>query len=477
MASSFPTLIQGGMGAGVSGWRLARAVARRGQLGVVSGTALDSILVRHLQTGDKGGHYRAALERFPFPEIARRVLAKHFVPGGKAPDAPFTRLPLHTASLTREQQELIVLAAFAEVDLARQGHGGPVGINLLEKIQLPNLPSLYGAMLAGVDYVLIGAGIPWQIPGALDRLARHEPAEETAMVEGALPGESFTLRFDPAIFGDSLPHVERPRFLAIVSSPVLAAALVKRATGRIDGFVVESPLAGGHNAPPRGALKLTPEGEPVYGPRDEVDWEAMRRLGLPFYIAGTCGSPARLREARALGAQGVQVGTLFALCEESGLAPHLKRQILELCRSGNAHVFTDPTASPTGFPFKVVELEGTLSERALYEVRRRRCDLGYLRRPYRRDDGTVGYRCPSEPVDDYARKGGNPAETDGRKCLCNALVANIGLEQVDADGYRELPLVTAGSDLHQLDPFLDTEDGTFTAEEVVAYMLAETAAP
>ena len=35
-----PTIIQGGMGAAISNWRLARAVAKEGQLGVVSGTAL-----------------------------------------------------------------------------------------------------------------------------------------------------------------------------------------------------------------------------------------------------------------------------------------------------------------------------------------------------------------------------------------------------------------------------------------------------
>ena len=35
-----PLIIQGGMGAGVSNWRLARAVSEQGQLGVVSGIAL-----------------------------------------------------------------------------------------------------------------------------------------------------------------------------------------------------------------------------------------------------------------------------------------------------------------------------------------------------------------------------------------------------------------------------------------------------
>jgi len=63
------------------------------------------------------------------------------------------------------------------VFLAKEGHDGLVGINYLEKIQLPTLPSLYGAMLANVDYVLMGAGIPRAIPGALDHLAQGEPAQ------------------------------------------------------------------------------------------------------------------------------------------------------------------------------------------------------------------------------------------------------------------------------------------------------------
>ena len=61
---TLPTIIQGGMGAGVSDWRLARAVSACGQLGVVSGTALDVIVARRLQAGDQGteggGGLRAA---------------------------------------------------------------------------------------------------------------------------------------------------------------------------------------------------------------------------------------------------------------------------------------------------------------------------------------------------------------------------------------------------------------------------------
>ena len=75
MARGLPRVIQGGMGVGISHWRLARAVSEAGQLGVVSGTALDQILVRRLQDGDPGGHMRRALDRFPFPAMAGRVWA------------------------------------------------------------------------------------------------------------------------------------------------------------------------------------------------------------------------------------------------------------------------------------------------------------------------------------------------------------------------------------------------------------------
>src|SRR5579871_2870392 len=90
-----PTIIQGGMGAGVSNWRLANAVSRLGQLGVVSGTALDQVLCRRLQDGDPGGHMRRALDHFPFPAMAQRVLRDNFIEGGKAATESYRKLPIH----------------------------------------------------------------------------------------------------------------------------------------------------------------------------------------------------------------------------------------------------------------------------------------------------------------------------------------------------------------------------------------------
>src|SRR3974390_2873797 len=172
--SDYPTIIQGGMGAGVSNWRLARAVSELGHLGVVSGTALDQILARRLQDGDPGRHMRRGLDHFPFPEMAERIWQEYYVPGGKNPNASYKTLALHDKDGPRERVELCIVANFVEVFLAREGHKNPVGINYLEKIQIPHLPSLYGAMLAGVGYVLMGAGIPVKIPGVIDRFVNHE---------------------------------------------------------------------------------------------------------------------------------------------------------------------------------------------------------------------------------------------------------------------------------------------------------------
>ena len=170
---TLPMIIQGGMGAGVSDWRLANAVSRTGQLGVVSGTALDTILVRRLQNGDVGGHIRRALAQFPIPAASAFALAHYFIEGGRQSGVAYTLLPLYKAEMSVERQQLLMLSAFVEVYLAKEGHSGLVGMNLLTKIQQPNLATLYGAMLAGVDAVLMGAGIPREFPVAIDALSEH----------------------------------------------------------------------------------------------------------------------------------------------------------------------------------------------------------------------------------------------------------------------------------------------------------------
>lgn len=469
-AGTPPAIIQGGMGIGVSDWRLARAVSQCGQLGVVSGTALDTVLARRLQDGDLGGHMRRAMEHFPLPQAATEMLRRCFKPLGRPPGTPYTLLPMHQQVLDRARNQLTMLAAFVEVHLAKFGHPGLVGINLLTKVQMPNLASLYGAMLAGVDYVVMGAGIPREIPGALDALAEHRPATLRLEVEGESPGSAELLTLDPGEHFKTKPAaLRRPRFLPIVSSNSLATLLARKGTGRVDGLVIEGPTAGGHNAPPRGEATLNERGEPRYGERDAVLLSKIRELGLPFWLAGGTGGPRRHREARAAGAAGVQVGTLFAYCEESGVSEPLKRSVLEHAVRGEVDVRTDAVASPTGYPFKVVEWPGDPSRS---RPRERVCDLGYLRAAYRRPDGRIGYRCASEPVEQYVEKGGDESQTRGRRCLCNALLANVGLAQPRAGGEVEPPLLTSGDDLMSISTFLAGRTH-YTAADVVRYLLGD----
>ncbi|MBI4564234.1 MAG: nitronate monooxygenase [Planctomycetes bacterium] len=475
---SHPKIIQGGMGIGISCWRLARAVSRLGQLGVVSGAALDVLLARRLQDGDLGGHVRHALERFPSRQMADRVWETYFVPGGKELHQPYKAVPMHSKKGARELVELCIVANFVEVFLAREGHDGPVGINYLEKVQLPHLPSLYGAMLGGVGYVLMGAGIPHKIPEVLDRFTRHEPAAYPLHVVGARESDDTMLRFDPHEYLDhDRSPLRRPFFIPIIASNTLATTLLKKSKGRVDGFIIEGPTAGGHNAPPRGKLRLNESGEPVYGERDHVDLDKIRELGLPFWVAGGWASPEKLREVLSLGGAGIQVGTAFALCEESGLEEEYKRRLVEKSMAGTCQVFTDPIASPAGFPFKVARLERTLSERDVYQERTRACDLGYLREAYRRADGTVGYRCPAEPIESYVLKGGSREDTDGRKCLCNALLANVGQAQIRKGGVRERPLITCGDALAEIKQFLPSGRSSYTARDVVERLLADESVP
>jgi NAD(P)H-dependent flavin oxidoreductase YrpB (nitropropane dioxygenase family) len=468
LSIELPAVIQGGMGVGVSSWQLARSVSQAGGLGVVSGTALDLVLARRLQDGDAGGHMRRALAAFPDPAMASRVLDHYFQAAGRA-GRPYRPVPKLTLRQTPEQQELAVVANFCEVWLATEGHDGLVGVNYLEKVQMATPAAALGAILGGVDFVLMGAGVPREIPRLLTDLAEGRVGGVGVDVHGA--EHPHRIEVDPvALLGDALPPLRRPRFLAIISANVLATYLARDEATRPDGFVVEGPRAGGHNAPPRGALVLD-EGEPVYGPRDDVDLDKLAALGLPFWLAGSYGRPDRVAAARAAGAAGVQVGTLFALAEDSGLTHEVRDELREQVVAGTVDVRTDVLASPTGFPFKVAQLPGTLADTAVYDARQRLCDLSYLRTPYVTDDGGIGYRCPGEPAHMFARKGGDVADTVGRACLCNALTADVGLGQTRRDGYSEPALVTLGSDLDGGRDLATSHPDGWTGADVVRWLI------
>jgi NAD(P)H-dependent flavin oxidoreductase YrpB (nitropropane dioxygenase family) len=201
---SQPLIIQGGMGVAVSNWRLARSVAQLGQLGVISGTLLAVVFARRLQAGDPEGHMADAMVHFPLPTIAERVRANYFVAGGKPAGAPFKAVAMPGVNLSQSLNELTVLANFAEIHLAKQGHSNPVGINLLEKIQVATLASLYGAMLAGVDYVLMARASRGKFPECLIASQPARPPRSVSMSSGPPPAPRPSHASIPPYFSTAL---------------------------------------------------------------------------------------------------------------------------------------------------------------------------------------------------------------------------------------------------------------------------------
>ena len=316
-------------------------------------------------------------------------------------------------------------------------------------------------MLAGVDCVLMGAGIPTAIPGILDDLAEWKEVELKIHTEDNPDKIEVKQFFDPKKYCcPAVVKLKRPAFLAIITSHIVGKTMLKKATGSIEGFVVENHLAGGHNAPPRGK---DADGKPMFGDKDAPNLEQIKKLDRPFWIAGGYATAQGLQQARELGAQGIQVGTIFAYCDESGVDSDIKKRVIELYQNDELEVETDFQASPTGYPFKLID-------NGLPQRESRPCDLGYLRETYIKKDCSVGYRCPSEALRQFIKKGGTAEQTEGKQCLCNGLMATIGLPQTRKD-MVEPPMITAGSDFSFLGQLLTREKQSYRAADALQFML------
>ena len=492
-------VIQGGMGVAVSDYRLARATGRSA-VGIFSGTAIAEVLSRRLQDGDPTGEMREALATFPNQAIADRALRLFFQEHGERPHGQslwYRQLPMfnHNTRETSITVDMTVLGAYAEAYLARIGAGpnGKTGLNLLTKLDRPNMHVLAGAMMGGIDVAIMGAGIPDQIPELIHKIKHNqgEPILHGIHTQGQGPSR-FAMPLDLGRYAPDLDTMNHPAFLAIITHHDLARRMSEQEFAP-DGYVIEAPTAGGHNAPPRGSAK-NERGEPVYTEQDLADLSQMLEMGLTFWLAGQRGTHEDYEDALLSGARGVQVGTAFALAQESGWDPELKRRIIdEIASESGLDVYTDPNASPSGFPIKVGRVSGTVSDADVYAARQRICDIGHLRTAHHGVDAhgkpTIGYQCTAEPMEDYLRKVGAaelPPEhpkrrvammrTDGSVCLCNALLAAAGFPRV-RDGVAEPAMVTIGDDANRFLHLINTdESGHFdpykpvTAERVLHYI-------
>lgn len=227
------------MGVNVSSPLLAATVSGasrpgRETLGTISGTAVDRVMARMLQMGSKDADdIVRVLADFPFPEIAEKIITKYH-------NKPNIGIPPFTVNPTTDVIDLTVCANYAFVKLAKQGHSNPISINYLEKISMPHLASIYGAMLAGVDVITMGAGMPFGIPEILQAFAEGREASYTIPV---INGEGYKMKFDPKNhYGSNIPELKIPKFIPIISSDSLGNILkMKLPKGSIYGFAIEAP--------------------------------------------------------------------------------------------------------------------------------------------------------------------------------------------------------------------------------------------
>jgi hypothetical protein len=70
------------------------------------------------------------------------------------------------------------------------------------------------------------------------------------------------------------------------------------------------------------------------------------------------------------------------------------------------------------------------------------------------------------------KKRGDEKELAGRMCLCNGLLAAVGLGQERPDGYKEAPLLTLGATTTDVEDMLKTHPQGWSAKEVVERLLS-----
>ncbi len=252
-------IVQGGMGIGVSAKRLAGSVAAMGGMGTISSVDLR----RH------------------HPDLMARTQGLH--PGEEAKQA------INEANLE---------ALSREINAARhnaQGRG-LLAINVMRAVSEYG-PSITRALECGIDAVVVGAGLPLDLPD----LAKDHP-------KAAL-----------------IPILSDARGVQLVVKKW------ERKKRMPDAIVIEHPgLAGGH----LGAAKIADLTDPRFDFENVIPQARafLRSAGIehvPLIAAGGIRSFEDIARVQALGAAAVQLGTPFAVTEEGDAHPEFKRILAE----------------------------------------------------------------------------------------------------------------------------------------------------
>ncbi len=348
-------IIQGGMGIGVSLHPLVRAVAREGGIGLLSSACLDRLVSRRL--GRKVGTYEAVREE--------------------------------------------VAAAKAE--------GGLAGINIMVALVRDYEDSVRGAVDAGADFIVAGAGLPLSLPSI-------RPPGDTALI----------------------PIVSSARALELICKKW------ERLGYRPDAVVLEGPLAGGHLGFKLEHLDL--EEHRLENLLPPVKDTAERYGRFPVIVAGGIWDHADIARFLALGADGVQMGTRFLATEESSASPAYKMAVVKA--TVDDILVAQRPASPCGLPFRVIR-RSPMFLSALERRRAPKCDKGYV---LLKDAEGRFTRCSA--------KDGNETSF----CICNGLLSSCGYNTAE-----EEELYTVGVNAARVDRILPVK---FLMEELTGQVIA-----
>jgi nitronate monooxygenase len=331
------------MGVGVSLYPLARAVAQEGGLGIVSSACLDRLVSK--RNGKKSNSYEAAYE---------------------------------------------------EVSLSK-AKGGFAGINIMCALQRDYIDSVKGALDAGADAIISGAGLPTTLPSI-------QAPRDTALI----------------------PIVSSVRALDIICKKW------EKLGYRPDAIVLEGPLAGGHLGFHMDQVEL--ESNKLENLLPPVKDAAMRLGDFPVIVAGGVYTHDDIVRFMKMGADGVQMGTRFLATEESSATEDYKNAVVA-AKDADIIVAHRP-GSPCGLPFRIIK-QSPMFVSSLSQKRTPKCDKGYVLMKDKEGKFTV---CP--------------AKTDNRDyfCICNGLLSSANYNTAE-----EEPLYTVGTSASRVDKILSVK--------------------
>ena len=273
-------LVQGGMGVGVSAHRLAGSVAALGGVGTISSVDLrrhHPDLMQRTREAGLGDAGKAAVNEANLEALAREIAAARRLAGGR----------------------------------------GLLAINVMRAVG-EYAPSVRKALECGIDAVVVGAGLPLDLP----ELAQDHPQALLVLILSDARGVALVVK-----------KWERRKRLP-------------------DAIVIEHPrLAGGH----LGAARIADLGDTRFDFENVIPQALafLRSAGVerevPLIAAGGVRRFEDIVRLQALGAAAVQLGTPFAVTVEGDAHPEFKRVLAE-ARDEDMVEFT----SVAGLPARAV---------------------------------------------------------------------------------------------------------------------------